>query len=363
MRLKSIDGARACASLAVILCHIYLSYYQHQIKPPRWMDTLSPLGHFGVSLFLILSGFCISNVFVRSGAKAFDLKDFLVRRIIRIVPAYTISITAVLAVMALSHRQIDVWEAVTHLTLTHNLIPRFAVTMGPYWTVALEMQLYILFALAMVASLVIPKKILLYLGFGAWGVWRLVMFIKYGTGYTAETFSITFSVFGRILEFLLGVVTARYWEADRLRSLVQSHEKTLSVSGLLLVIVWLVFSSKIGPTNPLGDLLLCSGIVILFNLALHQGTWLGKLLSLPGLVKVGESTYSTYLYHCLVIKFVGDHLLRRLPLSMAPVYLVVLSVISIVAGHGAYVLIEKKIIDMAAIKLKKTSRRPVAIVL
>jgi hypothetical protein len=48
---------------------------------------------------------------------------------------------------------------------------------------------------------------------------------------------------------------------------------------------------------------------------------------------------------------------------MAPVHLVLLCVISIVAGHGAYLLIEKKIIDMAAIKFKKTSRRPVAIVL
>ena len=348
-RIDSIDGIRACASLAVIFNHIYLSFYQHHVAPPRWMDGLSPFGHLGVSLFLLLSGFCISSTYLQTNGREFVLKDFLVRRTVRIMPAYLVCMGVIVTVFALRGSDVSGLDILAHLTLTHNFFSDYSTSLGPYWTVALEMQLYIIFACSMVVSRYVRRRFLLYMGVGVWVIWRTWMYVKLGSHYTELTFSFTYAAFGRLIEFLLGVITARYWSSQKLQSLIETHEKPLLGLGAMLVCTWGLISAKIGPTNPLGDLILCAGIFILFNVALQRESFLYKLLSVAWLTTIGEGTYSIYLYHCLVIRTVGDIALARLPTSLSGLYLVLVSGLSIVGGYVLYLLVEKRIMSFARV--------------
>lgn len=70
-----IDGLRAIAVVAVILCHI--SAYRF------------PGGFLGVDMFFVISGFLIGGIIYRqANAGVFSWKQFYLRRIRRILPAF-----------------------------------------------------------------------------------------------------------------------------------------------------------------------------------------------------------------------------------------------------------------------------------
>ena len=70
-----IDGLRAIAVVAVILCHLNES----------WL----PGGFLGVDMFFVISGFLIGGIIYReASAGKFSWKQFYLRRMRRILPAY-----------------------------------------------------------------------------------------------------------------------------------------------------------------------------------------------------------------------------------------------------------------------------------
>lgn len=70
-----IDGLRAIAVVAVIICHINES----------WL----PGGFLGVDMFFVISGFLIGGIIYRqASAGVFSWKQFYLRRIRRILPAF-----------------------------------------------------------------------------------------------------------------------------------------------------------------------------------------------------------------------------------------------------------------------------------
>ncbi len=70
-----IDGLRAIAVVAVILCHLNES----------WL----PGGFLGVDMFFVISGFLIGGIIYReASAGIFSWKQFYLRRMRRILPAF-----------------------------------------------------------------------------------------------------------------------------------------------------------------------------------------------------------------------------------------------------------------------------------
>lgn len=79
---KELDGLRCLAVMAVIIYHAGISL--HGI-------TLFKGGFFGVDVFLVLSGYLITNIIINSlDDNKFSLLDFYWRRIKRIVPALVV---------------------------------------------------------------------------------------------------------------------------------------------------------------------------------------------------------------------------------------------------------------------------------
>lgn len=71
---QEIDGLRACAVVPVVLFHLGFG----------WL----PGGFLGVDVFFVISGFLITRILLRDiVAGEFSFSGFMVRRILRILPA------------------------------------------------------------------------------------------------------------------------------------------------------------------------------------------------------------------------------------------------------------------------------------
>ncbi len=162
-RMDVIDILRGTACLWVVLHHC-LSGSQ---AAPGALDGLlavliavSKIGWVGVNLFLVLSGFCLYYPLVRkmgvSGVRL-DLKTYVRRRALRILPAYYAALAVGMGVIAFHNARHHLplasgfpgWPVFAlHLVMLFNLSPQsFGAYNGAFWSLALECQLYVVFPL------------------------------------------------------------------------------------------------------------------------------------------------------------------------------------------------------------------------
>jgi len=179
LRLHSIDILRGLAALAVAFYHIWghdgsyafpsigivpqspnPSLFTHFISPFRW-------GYLGVSLFLVLSGFCIHLPYARkkfsTGSYEFKGAAFFTRRIWRLYPAYFVAVIGTALVLKIAslfssmhvseHFPIlTAWDLISHLTMLHGFFEhQFYSIASVFWSLSLEFQLYLAYPLFLIS--------------------------------------------------------------------------------------------------------------------------------------------------------------------------------------------------------------------
>lgn len=179
LRLDSIDILRGIAAFSVALYHVWGhdgSYPWPSIgivpttpEPTFFMYLISPMrwGYLGVSLFLVLSGFCIHLPYGRkkytNGSYEFKGSAFFTRRIWRIYPAYIVAVLVTAIVLwttnlfpslnTAAHLPIPTaWDVISHLTMLHGLFEnQFYSIASIFWSLSLEFQLYLAYPLFLLA--------------------------------------------------------------------------------------------------------------------------------------------------------------------------------------------------------------------
>lgn len=159
--VDTCDGLRTMAVLLVAWFHIWqqswlfpgVTVFGREIS----LDPLVRSGYIWVDMMILISGFCLYLPWARmryQGGRPRPALDFYARRLIRIHPSYLLTI-AVMCLVALAtgayqtteHMLRDVFS---HLTYTHMFFydAYYASNLGgALWTLALEMQLYLIFPL------------------------------------------------------------------------------------------------------------------------------------------------------------------------------------------------------------------------
>lgn len=152
-----LDGFRA---LFVLLVGWYHIWQQGWLSPTFVisgrvisLDFLLRSGYLWVDGLILLSGFLLYLPYAQ-GKGVPSIREFYKRRLIRILPSYLLCILP-LFVIALVKGEYpspsDAWkDLLAHLTFTHNLFPFSAQQTplnGALWTLAVEMQFYLLFPL------------------------------------------------------------------------------------------------------------------------------------------------------------------------------------------------------------------------
>lgn len=148
-----IDILRAVAAMLVVVYHV-VEVGQWRDFPITGWALWFRIGWIGVDLFFVISGFVITlsavSAYRRSGSSF--IGHYLRHRWLRIAPLYFCTILAYVWLVSPEILLIGASSTFTHLTshafFLHNLHPStYGSINGPNWSVALEMQFYILIAL------------------------------------------------------------------------------------------------------------------------------------------------------------------------------------------------------------------------
>jgi peptidoglycan/LPS O-acetylase OafA/YrhL len=163
--IVALDGVRAIAALLVVSLHL------NEIAGVPWNLNQNPLattfavfGRTGVVLFFVLSGFLLFLPYAR--ALLFQeepwpsIRTFYLRRIFRIWPGYYFTLAAMILLFQPKYFHPAYWkQLVLFLTFFMDSSPQtWQKLNGPFWTLAIEWQFYLLLPLiAWCFSLIVKR--------------------------------------------------------------------------------------------------------------------------------------------------------------------------------------------------------------
>jgi peptidoglycan/LPS O-acetylase OafA/YrhL len=282
-RIPTLDGLRAVSISLVLLAHLSLT--------PR-PDVL---GEAGVRTFFVISGFLITTLLLRELQThgKISLRDFYVRRVFRIFPAFYTYI-AVMIVLALADViVVSVADFAFAMTYTMNFHEHRAWWIGHMWSLAVEEQFYLLWPLTLVvlgtrrALRVAVVAIVLapVLRVGA------LRFFPQLAGLTDQAFPFVFDSIGIgcVLALARGELEASRW-----------YRKLLDARWFWLVP--LAAFATLYTTHAVIDAgISTTAANIATALAIHRCVTrpdgpLGRVLELPVMVWLGTLSYSLYLW-------------------------------------------------------------------
>jgi peptidoglycan/LPS O-acetylase OafA/YrhL len=301
-RLAGVDGLRAAAALWVVLFHMH-AFSGARLSQVPGLDLFARSGSAGVSLFLVLSGFCLFLPYAGAREGGFATGRFLVRRCRRLLPAYYASLGAsvLLVVAANGHLGILAVDAgavagqiAAHLTMTHSLIPStFYGLNGAYWSLALEWQLYLALPLliAGVRRIGVSRTILAAVSVNV--VYRLILAFGVDHRMVDPHGSLATAVLpnlmpGRWAEFALGMLAAELYVTRRVRT----WARRLRCAPVILIPV-----SIVATATALDHIVFGCVFFIVLSLVLADGNPVARAFSWRPLAAVGTMSYSLYLVH------------------------------------------------------------------
>ncbi|WP_165423438.1 acyltransferase family protein [Ktedonosporobacter rubrisoli] len=148
-----LDGVRAVACLLVIFYHINLINLRLHVWQPAalgpFITALAVAGGSGVTLFFLLSGFLLFLPYARAllcGADWPSARQFYLRRALRIMPCYYLSLFLLILVQEPRYLQpAHLQELGLFLSFfMDSSRATFRVLDGPLWSLAIEWQFYLL---------------------------------------------------------------------------------------------------------------------------------------------------------------------------------------------------------------------------
>jgi peptidoglycan/LPS O-acetylase OafA/YrhL len=305
-RVAGFDGLRALSVIAVVLTH--LGVYE-QLKKLGWLGSRTvPLvdGWTGVQVFFVLSGFLITALLIHERAKTgtVSLRNFYLRRVLRILPLYFLVLLLTLLVHLL------VWPVITGRGLLAasvfgtNFMPKpwWSSLLAHTWSLAVEEHFYLIwpFSLALLLAFDWRKAVRYLLLFTVLsvGVCALVIhFEALGRDFYVETWSFFAGV-----HIALGCAAAILVLAEPFRE----RAKLLLASPVVPVLAVAAFSHSLLTnggffprvwTSPFSDLVRSLGIVLLVSwIFVNQGSIVVRLLEVAPLRYIGKISYGVYMW-------------------------------------------------------------------
>lgn len=336
-KLPRIDGLRAVSALLVILYH--------------YGYTFIPAG-FGVMVFFVISGFLITWLLLKEREKSgtVSLKNFYIRRALRIFPAFYCFWICVTVLLIVLHRSIIWPQAISSFCYVANYYqglhgyPSTAYALT--WSLSVEEQFYLLWPLTFLLLSKSPKKLAITVCamIGAVWIYRLTLHF---THLAPEEYIYT-SFDTRIDHLLIGCALAIALRFGFLsRVWLQLGRRSAWMGATLLLILGsmsLGYRYGIAYRNTAGfivdPMLVAVLLVQLLSFTSRWTTW----LDWPPIAYLGTISYATYLYHEVAMGAVGALVHRfQLPqwVTLAGGLAVVYAVASI-----SYVIIERPCLRM-----------------
>lgn len=310
-----INGLRAVAVLAVVVYHAGIAI---------------PGGFTGVDVFYVISGYLISSLLLREVDRSgtVDLVQFWTRRMRRLIPALAlvVSVTLVACLVLLSPLVWGrlAWHGAASMLFVSNLLFPYqgqnyfsdSVTPSPYlhtWSLGIEEQFYIfwplliLLAVAVARRTRIPARRMLQVLFG--GTFAVSLAASVWLTQAAPDWAF-YILPTRAWEFAGAALVATLpWDrlAGRTRLRPRLLRTLLGTAGVVLLALSFAVVHETDPFPgtvallPVGGalLVLAAGSITLAGTAAGTAsrTWVDRVLDQPVLQRIGDVSYSWYLWH------------------------------------------------------------------
>ncbi len=332
-----VDGVRALAALYVVLTHVVLiaAPAHHGSRTEGARPTWLPPGHFAVAVFIVVSGFCLTLPIVRrEGHLVGGARSFYRARARRILPPYyaALALTLVLIWTVIGRETGTFWDFsvpvsvagyVGNALLVQDVVGFWQVSV-PFWSIAVEVQIYLLF----------PLLLLCWRRLGAGRTVFYVVFLSYvamiGTYVVGRAGPAFFP--GLTLHFIglftLGMAAAWTASSDRARWAEVRERVPWGVLAVAFAVCAAVFGYALGANvdvmTPFVELpvgLLAASVLVAASRP-GRSSRLRAFLGWRPLAFVGLFSYSLYLIHAPLLQAEWQYGLR--PLHLPPAVTVAL---------------------------------------
>jgi peptidoglycan/LPS O-acetylase OafA/YrhL len=227
-RIPQVDVLRGLAALGVFGFHAanVLGFPKRTMPPIEafgrtWdaIPSLFSLGATGVSLFFVVSGFCLALQPLRRGQARIAPAGYFRDRAARILPAYVLAVLFSAAVASALDVDWTGAQLATFLLLLQGLVQEWVFLFnGALWSMSTEVQFYLVFPL-LFAWLARGRPAFLATVLALTLLSRLAFATMPGAGIEAGGISrsalLMNTLPGRLFEFGLGMALARALLADR----------------------------------------------------------------------------------------------------------------------------------------------------
>lgn len=298
--MPELDGLRAIAVLAVIVFHVF----------PLGLSG----GFLGVDIFFVLSGYLITSLLMQERAAHgnFSLRNFYVRRCLRLLPALTWLIFIFLLVSYCFSEIFGSFpdrlkEAFLSLTYVTNWARAFDLYppnpfLGHTWSLAIEEQFYILWPIILTGLLALSSRgsrclpLAIVMGIVIICAWR-IMLIMDGAAIDRVYNGLDTRADALMWGALVAILPLRLWSerAGTLFILLSS------LAAVLLLVYFFIYSNWESREHYIWKLpLLYFSMALLIGLV-ASGVTSAFFLQISPLVFTGRISYGLYLWHVPIL--------------------------------------------------------------
>jgi peptidoglycan/LPS O-acetylase OafA/YrhL len=348
--LPRLDHLRFVAAALVVAYHFGSTTISADTRNPLLL--LIKHGYNGVSLFMVISGFILTQISLN---REVVYSSFLFNRFLRIYPLY---ILFIFAEAFSGSRRVDFISFIALATFTGNLGGIATVKFPHLWTVMVEFQFYLIFPFLVRFFGRLGFRYLL----GVLGVANLLRTVIYLLDGSVQE-SAYWTILGRIDQFAIGMILAAIHQHRRS---MFSHVGWLLL-GCSLVVGWVFLFGKwcggyygngsphsistawiVAPTF---EAVAYGGLVLAY---LHQ-KWRLPSTADRALAYLGAISYSIYVWHFSIVLLVQKYS-ASLPFESTWIVLVaVVFPVIIAVSSLSFFVIEKPFFWMRTVYVKDPS--------
>jgi exopolysaccharide production protein ExoZ len=287
--LDSIQSLRAVAALIVVLFHSHIGYASSYLAASFDNEAyIFGFGKVGVHVFFVISGYIMYRTNFGS-SRDFNAKHFILKRFLRVYPVYWafVLMYVVSAFILMSPPKLSAAQYVGMGLLTPGAA---SLLIGPAWTLSYEIYFYIAFAAAMILGR--TRGINALTAFFVTSVAIGVILHPHAAATAMATNAL-------LLEFILGVWIARLTSAHAFPQSLGWAALAVAVTSYATGMAWGYDRLPSAIMWGLPSAALVAGVVILEQRGSASMTHLYRQISW-----LGDSSYSLYLCHILIIEYV-----------------------------------------------------------
>lgn len=339
------------AALFVVVHHIYLTAAPGTVvdgaaEPGPVLHAFGflALGHFAVTVFIVLSGWSLALQVRDHGGIAGGARGFFARRFWRIVPTFWIALGAstVVTLLFLHEPTGTHWDTVLPFDATStgrsalllgDIWPGGGVPNHAYWSIPVEAHIYLLFPV-LILALRYCRPFLLATGAVALSLVALVALVMVDTTLARTLAPVYYG------SFVLAAVAALRGVRPVGVQVIVLRLTVLAVAVGMLVVCEVRGPMALLQRAQLVDLAVAGATTAALLLATREESRIRQVLSARGLVVLGVMAYSIYLIHAPVVQLVWQVVVRPLHLDATGQFIALLvpALLACLAVAGAFFL-------------------------